>query len=92
MRKKRNELSPKLTKNPKLGKRITTIEDVLARDSVNDILIELNKDKPNISDLIVISVDREGKLYYDVTKNTLVPMATWMLEATKLDLLNECGE
>lgn len=81
---------PKSEITPKRPKRITTIEDMLARDDVNDILRDLDKDKPNISELLVIYLDRrDGKLYYQVTKETLVPLATWMLEATKLEMLSD---
>ncbi len=93
MRKQKNELPLKLTQKAKLPKRVTTVEDVLASDEINYILSDLNKEKPHISDLIVIYTDRrDGQLYFQTTRNTLVSMATWMLEATKFDLLNEGEE
>lgn len=74
----------------KRTKRITTVEDILARDNVNDILVHLDKVKPNISDLIVVYYDKEGNGWdCQITEDTLISTATWLLESAKLALLNE---
>ncbi len=70
-------------------RRITTIEDLLTRDDINGILVALDKVKPHISDMIVIYFDKERNILdYIVTDETLVSKSVWMLEATKLDILN----
>lgn len=72
---------------------ITTVSDLLTTDDVNGILSDLNKVKHNISDLIVIYLDKETKRYsFQITANTLVTTVTWMLESTKLDVLEEDDE
>jgi len=94
MRKKKNELSPKLTKKTKLAKRIMTVNDLLTNDDVTEILGDINEVKPHISDMIIIYMDRrDGQYYVQVTRETTIPLAIWMLEATKFDLLyNDGGE
>ena len=70
--------------------KVVTINDLLTRDDINGILSDLDKDKPDIRDLIVIYVDKRDKSFsYYLTQDTLISTATWMLEATKLDLLTE---
>ena len=77
----------------KRSRRVTTIEDILARDDVNGILQELDKEKPHISDMLVIWLDkREGQFYYQMTDGTKVSTATWLLEATKFDVISEDTE
>ena len=77
-------------KNTKPIRPVTTINDLLTRDDVNGILTALDKVKPDITDLIVIYMDkRDNKYHQQITDGTLVSTATWMLESTKLDLLNE---
>jgi hypothetical protein len=56
-------------------RRITTINDILARDSVNSILADLEKGKQNIKDLIIIYTDNTNT-YYD-------PIETILREAKK---------
>ncbi len=84
---------PKSALKVKSKKRITTVEDILTRDDVNGILIHLDKVKPDISDLIVVYYDKEGNRWnYQITEDTLVSTATWLLESAKLALLSENEE
>lgn len=77
----------------KRTRRITTVEDILARDDVNEILGELNKVKPDISDLIVIYYDKENNRWnFKITGDTLSSTLIWMLEVTKNDILNYDSE
>lgn len=79
---------PVNTTKTKRAKRITTVEDLLARDDVNDVLAEMNKLKPNISAMIVIYMEREYEdHYFQITDGTPTERLVWMLESTKLDLL-----
>ncbi len=73
----------------KLPKRITTINDLLASDEINTILSALDKEKPNIVDLIVIITNKEGDYSWTITKHSKTSTATWMLESTKLDILSD---
>jgi hypothetical protein len=73
--------------------KVKTVNDLLTRDDINGILADLDQEKPNISDLIVIYMDRrDHKYHWTITDGTLVSTATWMLESTKLDLLIEDTE
>ena len=70
--------------------KVETVNDLLTRDDINGILADLDKEKPNISDLIVIYLNKDDKrCYFQITEDTLTDRATWMLESTKLDVLNE---
>lgn len=76
-------------KSAKLQK-VKTVNDMLTRDDINGMLSELEKQKPNISDLIVIWLDKnDRKFYFQITGDTLVTTAVWMLEGAKLDVMNE---
>lgn len=82
---------PKVT--TKTTRRKTTVADLLTRDNVNDILNDLEEMRPNIGDLIVIYVDKRDKRFcYQVTEDTLVSTATWLLESTKLEIINSEDE
>jgi hypothetical protein len=82
--------SHRIPHNPTRRKHaITTVNDILTRDDVNGILEHLDRVKPHITDLIVIAIDRRDKVYHWLTtENTLESTAVWMLESTKLDMLN----
>ena len=83
----------RITKSAKIPKRVMTVNDILARDDVNGILADLDKLKPNIKTLIVIYLDnKDNKYHWRITDGTWVSTATWMLESTKLDLLNSEDE
>ncbi len=82
----------KLSKSRKL----TTINDVLARDDVNDILEKVNRSKADICDLIVITMPKDGGYSLWITEETLESKVVYMLEAVKNDILNgkleDCDE
>jgi hypothetical protein len=67
--------------------KVKNIEDLFTRADINGILNKLDKEKPDIDDLIVIWVNKKDELYFTITDKTLVSRATYMLEATKIDLL-----
>jgi hypothetical protein len=72
----------------KTTRKITTINDVLARDDVNDILEKVNRSKADICDLIVITMPKDGGYRLWITNETLESKAVYMLEAVKMDILN----
>lgn len=73
--------------------RPTTINDLFATDEVNGLLHELDEERPNISDIVVIWVNnKDNQPYYDATPNTLKSTITWLLESTKLCILNDDEE
>lgn len=83
---KRSHRIPRSARLPK----VKTLNDLFTRDDINGMLADLAKEKPNISDLLVIYLDkRDNKYYFQVTDNTLIPTAIWLLESTKLNLLDE---
>jgi len=83
-----NRRSHRIPNSARLPK-VKTINDLLTRDDINGILADLDKAKPNISDLIVIYMDKDKNRYFLTTEDTLVSTATWMLEGTKLDVILE---
>jgi hypothetical protein len=88
-KRKSHKIPVKVNKESCLLKDIGYIEDVLSLDSVNNIMRDLDKIKPHISDMVVIWLDkRDNRYYYQFTPETLSSTATWLLENTKLDVLN----
>lgn len=69
-----------------------SIEDLLAKDDVNGILKDLDNIKPDIKHLITIWVDQNDTCYFEISDDTPISSATWMLESTKFDLLKEASE
>lgn len=85
--KKQHRIIPIISKRKRMS-----LEDILASDEINGMLQELEKAKPNITDLIIIYVDNNGDYQYMITDGTLESQVTWALECTKLDILNHEGE
>ncbi len=71
--------------------RITTMNDILARDDVNDILENLDKRKDSLSALVVIAVDRSGETAYFTTEQTLSELV-YRLEEMKFTYMNDTEE
>ncbi len=70
-----------------------TVNDLLTKDDINGILNHLDTVKPHITAAIVIYMDkRDNKYHWQITEDTLVSLATWMLESIKLELLNADDE
>jgi hypothetical protein len=69
-----------------------TVNDILTRDDVNGILANLNGVKPHITAAIVIYLDEADVYHWQMTEGTFMSQAVWMLESTKLDLLNSGEE
>ena len=86
-----NRRSHRIPNSARLPK-IKTVNDLLTRDDINGILADLDEAKPDISDLIVIYVDKDKNRYFLTTEDTLTSTATWMLESTKLDVIMEDTE
>ena len=69
-------------------KKAQSFSDLLSRDEINDILSKLDEVKHDISDMIVIYMNKkEERYYYMITSDSLSSMITWMLESTKFDIL-----
>jgi hypothetical protein len=52
------------TRKLKLSRKIKTIDDLFARDNVNDILDEVSKDKKDITDMIILYKTSDGCIHY----------------------------
>jgi hypothetical protein len=66
------------------------VDDILSADAVNAVLEKVQKQTPNISDLLVIYLDKEtGKYYWHITGNTFYSTAVWMLASVENDMLNQ---
>jgi hypothetical protein len=72
--------------------KVKTVNDLLTRDDINGILADLDEAKPDISDLIVIYMDKDKNRCFLITEDTLNSTATWLLETTKLDVIMEDTE
>lgn len=73
--------------------KVKTVNDILARADINSMINELDKEKPNMSDLIVIWLNKnDHQFYFQITEDTLVSTATWLLEATKYNVITEDTE
>ena len=82
----------RIPKSAKLTK-VKTVNDLLTRDDINGMLADLDKEKPNISDLIVIYLDKRDKRYhFQITEDTLNAVAVWLLQQVNQDILNEDTE
>lgn len=74
----------------KLSKNLNvTVNDLLARDDVNEVLRDIDTIKPEIDSLIAIWIDKDDKLHWEITDNTLTSQLIWALESVKHDMLNE---
>jgi hypothetical protein len=77
-------------KKQKQDKPITRMDDILNADAVNAVLEKVQRQAPNISDLLVIYLDKEtGKYYWHITGSTLYSTAVWMLASVENDMLNQ---
>jgi hypothetical protein len=66
------------------------VDDILSADAVNAVLEKVQRQAPNISDLLVIYLDKEtGEYCWHVTGNTLYSTAVWMLASVQNDMLNQ---
>lgn len=70
-------------------KNIHSVEDLLTRDDINDMLRDLDKNRIEITDLIIIWQNKDEEIIYDITPNTKLSLAILMLESTKIDLLRD---
>ena len=80
----------KLFKKKQTQDKPIKVDDILSADAVNAVLEKVQKQSSNISDLLVIYLDKEsGKYYWHITGNTLYSTAVWMLASTENDMLNQ---
>jgi hypothetical protein len=75
----------------RLKRRVVTVSDILARDDVNEILQYLDKNKANLTGLIVIATDRDGTNHYRNTEQS-VASVVYTLEVAKLDYIDDACE
>lgn len=68
---------------------VVTVKDILTRDDINGILKDLADKKDGIVDMVVIYLDKDNRYHWEITNDTLSSTVVWMLESTKLDILNE---
>jgi hypothetical protein len=68
-------------------RRKLTVNDILARDDLNEFLADMEQIKPNIKHAIIIWVDREDNYSWEMTEGIPTSQAVWLLEKTKLDIL-----
>jgi len=73
-------------------KRVTTINDILSRDEITGMVADLQAQKPDIKDLVIIYTDGASVYHWSISEDTLMSTAIWMLESTKNDLLNNQNE
>ena len=76
----------------KISRNIKTVDDLITRSDVNDILSEAAQNKADITDIIIISKTSDGLMHYswavdDDGKNETLK-ALGMIEYTKNMILN----
>jgi len=79
-----------------IGEDIKTVDDLLSRDDVNNILSDVVKAKKDIKRLVVAWEDKEGQLDWRVS-NMRMSKFLGLVEMTKIYAMmdnefNECGE
>jgi hypothetical protein len=78
-----------LTKLPK--KKKVTVNDLLATDSVNELLESITKQKNSFDDVVVIAVKKNDKsIIWDMTEMDLSKLI-YLLETVKVAMLTEGG-
>ncbi len=82
---KRTNRIPNAVKLPK--RKLVTVNDLFARDDVNDFLATVDKQKAEITDCVLIYLDKDRNYHFVITENTLVSTAVWLLESTKHGLM-----
>ena len=88
----KEKVSHRMPRSARLPK-VKTINDLLTRDDINGMLADLDKEKPNISDLIVIYLNKDTKKYnFQITEDTLNTTAVWLLQQANQDVLNDDTE
>ena len=89
MQRQHNPKASRIPNAVKLPKRkLVTLNDLFARDDVNDLLATVDKHKADITDCVIIYLDKNRTYHWAVTKDTLESTAVWLLESTKHDLLH----
>ena len=74
------------------SKKITTITDILAQDNINAVMEKAHNEKPEMANLIVIYIDRDGNTNWHISEDTKSSQAVYALEIVKNDILNENAE
>ena len=71
---------------------ITTINDLFARDDLNEFLADMNKEKPDIEIAIIIYVNKDSSFHAELTENVSLDRALAMLERCKYDVFKMFNE
>ena len=73
----------------KLPRKVKTINDVLARDDINKFLADMDNEKANIKQALIIYVRRDDSYSWEISEG--IPDATvlGLLEQMKYDILSE---
>ena len=72
--------------------KVITLNDLFARDDVNEFLADMDKEKPNIKDAIIIYVTKDNKLRWEMTQDITIDNAIGLLERTKLSAIEQFSE
>jgi len=70
-------------------KKVHTINDILTQDDINQILADLNKEKPNIKHLTVIYTTQDGAICSRNSPDSMMSDIIYQIEVTKKLLLND---
>lgn len=66
-----------------------TVNDLLAKDDVTEVLKDMENLKPEIVDCLTIYKTRSGAIGWECTEETLKSQLVFMLESMKFDLMTE---
>jgi len=80
---------PKVRRLEKLPKRKVTIDDLLELDTIRGILAELDTEKADIDELVVVYSKRDSSHFSLITNGLPESRLIYMLEAIKYTLLGD---
>jgi hypothetical protein len=71
----------------KFTTKIRTINDLLTRDDINQMIEDLNNNKVNIKHLSIIYTTKDDTIYSEHTEDSMLSSIIYQIEVTKNELL-----
>jgi hypothetical protein len=76
----------RISKPTKIPKSIKTMDDLLAKSDIKEMIDDLIKNKSNIKDLIIIAVTDDKGYDYAISNRMTNALVCWYLRDLELDL------
>lgn len=78
---------PNSTIKLKNAEKLLTVNDILTKDDVKEVLSKVANDQTEITDLVCIYQDKEGYINWHTTNDTTLDRKILMMEQVKIWLL-----